>query len=368
MLIFFLVLNMSENKKVALVEIGGSHDECLMSQMLALKSADATVIWVTTETMFARCTYLHPYVDRTYFVNLQKKAWSDFRTMQKLVSFLKKEAVSKIIFNTAQGGNVRNLAFLLPKSIEAFGIIHTLRKFNGSFTQKLINRKIKKYFVLSDDLLKRTEKPAGLTITSFYPLDFPHFNYEIDKKPGDIWISLTGGVETRRKDLGAILPFIHKTPNEVKFIFLGKSDMKDHGTQDFLNSIKEEKLSDRVIWFENFVDQAVFDAYLKRTDFLLPLIHPDTPSAEQYINNQISGAFLLSFSYHIPMLIHHAYTTETDLQTSSYFYPLDNFSASLIDALQNKEKLIESIKNTEKWQPKNQHRNYLRFTSMRQNK
>lgn len=359
---------MSKIEKVALVEIGGSHDECLMTQMLALKSAQATVIWVTTEGMYERCAYLHPYVDQVYFVELRQKAWSDFRTMQKLVSFLKKEAVSKIIFNTAQGGNVRNLAFLLPKSIEAFGIIHTLRKFNGSFTQKLINRKIKKYLVLSDDLLKRTEKPAGLTITSFYPLDFPHFHYELDKKPGDIWICLTGGVETRRKDLSAMMGFIHQSSQEVKFIFLGKSDMNDPGTLHFLSQIKQEKLTKRVIWFDSFVEQTVFDAYLQRADFLLPLIHPDTPSSEQYINNQISGAFLLSFSYRIPMLIHHVYETESDLLKSSCFYELDSFSDSLKKAIERKAILKESIQKTNKWNPEIQHRNYLRFTSIRQNK
>ncbi len=359
---------MSKIEKVALVEFGGSHDECLMSQMLALKSVRTTLVWVTTESMYQRCSYLHHLIDQVYFVHLKQKAWTDFKTMKALVGFIKKEGISKIIFNTAQGGNVRNLAFLLPKSIEAFGIIHTLRKFNGSFTQRLINRKIKKYLVLSDDLLKRTEIPTGLTISSFYPVDFPHFDLKLEKAANEIWICLTGGVETRRKDLSSMLGIIEHTPDFVKFIFLGKSDMNDPGTRHFLGQIEQNKWTNRITWFDSFVSQELFDAYLKQADFLLPLIHPDTPSSEQYINNQISGAFLLSFSYQIPLLIHHSFETETDLKLSSCFYDLDTFPESLEKAIDQHPKIQNKIKTTEKWQPEFQYRKYLRFTSIGQNK
>lgn len=355
---------MTPQVKIALVEFGGSHDECLLSQMLALKSAKATIYWVTTPGMYQRCTYLHHLIDDVYFVELEQKAWGDFQKMKSLVDYLKKEDVTQVVFNTAQGGNVRNLAFLLPKSISAYGIIHTLRKFNGSFTQRLINRKIKKYFVLSDDLLKRTQIPTGLEVKSFYPLDFPHFTTDLMKNPEETWITLTGGVETRRKDLSSMLDIILRTPANTRYIFLGKTDLNDPGTLHFLEQIKINQFEKRIIWFDSFVNQELFDAYLQKSDFLLPLIHPDTPSAEQYISNQISGAFLLSFAYHIPMLIHHAYESELDLKKSSLFYELDSFSTCLVHAIEQRSKLVNAIANEEKWKAGYQYRNYLRFISV----
>ena len=349
-------------KKVALIEYAGSHDECLLTQMRALKSVDAQVIWVTSTAMYERCTYLHEYVDQVYLIDFKGKSWYDFQQNRKLVQFLLKNHVQKIVCNTAQGGNIRNLSLMIPRSISCYGIIHTIRKFYGSYTQSIINKKFKKYAVLSDDLLKHTILPEGLSVQSFYPVEFPHYPISVEKPEGEVWITLTGGVETRRKDLSAMMEIVEQTPKHVRFIFLGKTDLYDPDAMQFIYQLEEAKQIDRIVWFENFVAQETFDSYLQQTDFLLPLIHPDTPSAEQYISNQISGAFLISFSYHIPLLIHHSYETEADLRKSAFFYHIQSFYEALDHAIENRANKAEQIANTEKWNPEFQHRNYLRFT------
>ena len=67
--------------------------------------------------------------------------------------------------------------------VEFIGIIHTIRKFQGSFTQKLIHRKNRKYLLLSDFLLDKITTPKKLKVESFYPLDYPKFNLKITKTP-----------------------------------------------------------------------------------------------------------------------------------------------------------------------------------------
>ncbi|MBI3237871.1 MAG: hypothetical protein HYZ43_03350 [Flavobacteriia bacterium] len=349
---------------IALVEFGGSHDECILTQLEALQLVNATVILVTNEQLYNRNPHWHALVHDVYFIEPTGKALKDVALMRRLVKFLKENSVSKVVFNTAQGGHVRNLSFLLPKSIQAYGIIHTIRKFQGSFTQKIIHRKIKRYVVLSDDLLKQVQIPNGISVESFYPVSFPNFNQSVEKLAGEQWITITGGVENRRKDLDAVIGFIQVSDPGVRFVFLGKTDPNHSDAQAFLQAIESQGLMDRVRYFTDFVDHATFDAYLQQTDFLLPLIHPNTPSANEYINHQISGAFTIAFGYKIPLLIHEAYHSEHDLAISAAFYQPSQFSEALQTAFSIHEHLHRQIEQEEKWTKTFQYRNYLRFLEM----
>ena len=347
--------------KVALVELGGSHDECLLTQLEALETAHAEIVLVTNRHLYDRNPHLHRFCSAVYFIEPQGKAIGDLRLMLKLVKYFRKNGISKVVFNTAQGGHVRNLALFMPRSIQCYGIIHTIRKFQGSLTQRIIDRKVKRYVVLSDDLLQRVQPPKGIFVGSFYPVSFPATKKPVEKPFGEAWITITGGVENRRKDLTAVIDFIRETPLHVRFVFLGKTDPSHPDTQAFLTTIKEQGLEKRIMYFTDFVDHDLFDAMLKQTDLLLPLIHPGTPSAEQYINNQISGAFTLAFGYHIPLLIHRYYQTEKDLQLSANFYTPETFADELEEALEERTSLSESIAHVAKWQKPFQYRNYLSF-------
>ena len=188
-------------EKVAVVELGGSHDECLLSQFYALKSRECYILFVTTQEVYDRNSSFHSLIDELRIIQFSKKALADFMQMRRLNVFLKKEGYYKVILNTAQGAHMRNLCLSSSKSLEFIGLVHTLKKFEGSFTQKLIHRKIKKYVVLNDYFVERIVPPRGIKVTSFYPLRFPHFNTIIEKKAGEKWITIIGGVENRRKDL-----------------------------------------------------------------------------------------------------------------------------------------------------------------------
>jgi len=350
-----------KQQHVALVEFAGSHDECLLTQMKALNAIGIAIVLVTNQHLYDRNPAWKTYCNKVYFVEPTGKAIGDWRLMRKLVQFLKEQHVSKVVFNTAQGGHVRNLALLLPKNLQCYGIIHTIRKFQGSFTQKIINWKIKKYVVLSDDLLKRITPPKGISVGSFYPISFPQSPSTIEKPEGQTWITITGGVENRRKDLHSVIDFIINTPQHIQYVFLGKTDIQHPDAQLFLAQITSKGLQGRIRYYTEFVDQHVFDSVLKQTDFLLPLIHPNTPSADQYINNQISGSFTIAVGYHIPLLIHEAYQTEEDLRISAHFYQLSNFPLELLTAINNRESYVNRIAQEPKWTKTYQYANYQSF-------
>jgi hypothetical protein len=348
-------------QKVALIEFGGSHEECLLTQILALKTTSTPLYWVTTSEMAERNPHLMQYFDEVFLVSFNKASMHDFKQIVAVKRFLKQHAISHVVFNTAQGAHVRNLCLIVPRKIKLVGIIHTIRKFQGSFTQKMINLRIKKYLVLSDFLLQKISPPAGITVDSFYPISYPHTATEIDKETGEIWITIAGGVEKRRKDLDGFLAILSQDiPTKIRFIFLGKSDVSKLEVRDFIKQVELVNKQQQVLLFHEFVSTELFDAYLKKSDFLLPLIHPNTPSAEQYIENQISGMFNLAYSYHIPLLIHDAYQTIEDLQLAAFFYKLETIGDQFPQFVAEKEELYKQISAVEKWKEAYQ---FVKFVS-----
>jgi hypothetical protein len=91
------------------------------------------------------------------------------------------------------------------------------------------------------------------------------------------------------------------------------------------------------------------------------LVHPNTPSADEYFKNQISGAMNVSFSYKIPMLVHEAYFAEwKDLQYS-FSYSLTNFSECFQKAVSEKEKVKKALLENEKFTLQYQAEKYVDF-------
>lgn len=348
--------------KIALIELGGSHEECLLSQMIALRDAGAQLTLICTQELQNRNPHFEKYVDAFLIVGFTKKAWTDFKLMTGINDFLRSGGYQKAIINTAQGGHIRNLCLTAGKSVEFIGIIHTIRKFQGSFTQKIINRKIKKYLVLSDFLLDKITPPKGISVQSFYPLEYPHFNLPLEKPEGETWVTIVGGVENRRKDLQGFTEMISGLQNDnVKFIFLGKSDPQKQEVIDFRKALENKNKLQQVVFFDHFIAPDLFDAYLTQTDFLCPLIHPETQSAEQYISNQISGAFNLAYSYHIPLLIHTHYHNIEDLRLSAFFYETKDFTEILAYAIEHRSEKAGKIKQVSKWQKDFQQEKFLSF-------
>lgn len=355
-------MSSSKHQHIALLEIGGSHGECLLAQISALRSVDAKIHLICTKELLLQHPNLAEEVDEVYCVTFLKKAFADFLTIRRINRYFVANKIETVVLNTAQGGNIRNLCLTASAKVQFVGIIHTIRKFQGSSTQKIINRKVKKYFLLSDFLLAKVTPPTGITIESFYPLVYPHFDKILPKKDGEIWITIAGGLENRRKDIAGFLTMIDTLDlQNLRFIFLGKSELSHPEVIDFMEEIEKRKIQNHFTFFKEFVSSAEFDATISQSDFLLPLIHPNTQSAEQYIENQISGMFNLSFSYHKALLMHKAYSEIEDLKISSFFYDLNTFSECLQRAKTEKATKISEIQEEKKWDVQTQNERYLSF-------
>ena len=345
-------------KKVLLLEAASSHDECLYTQWEALKSAGVEVELAVDEQVASR---LQLPDARIHVVRTSESTNTDIvRAVSKLIKQGKPDLV---VFNTAQGRFVRDLAlrFLLRK-VRFVGLIHTTRKFKGSFTQKIISLKIKSYLFLARFLLDQCKDKSTGRMDFFYPLDFPGARQAKAAFPSKR-IAIIGGVEERRKDLNALLDMMQQDGStDVHFVFLGRTDRSKPEVQRFCEKLDELELSSRVRLFDEFISHELFNQELAQADYILPLVHPGTPSAEQYFSNQIPGAMNVALAFTIPLLIEESYRQISELQDAAFYYKTEEFGLLLekLSAAQHEQKVAQMKANL-MYQTEVQRTRYLSF-------
>ncbi len=289
--------------RIAIIELGKSHDECLYSQIKIIKSIpNVELSLVCNKSLETNVSYFD-LVDHKIFFSIRNgyKQWVDIINVWL---FLKKEGFDKIIFNTAQGKSISRLVlFPFAKSTKFYGTLHDTKKISSSHSQKRITKKTDHYFILSDYL--KSNMKTSISNSVFYPVFFPQYpNAKVEKKENEIWICVPGQVELKRRDYQTLFESIEKygVNKNVKFVLLGRYGHA-HGDGDYIKQeISRLKLQDTFLIWKDFIPVPLFYSMIKNSDYVLPLIHEEDKSGSLY-KNQISGAFNLAVGYQKPLLI-----------------------------------------------------------------
>lgn len=342
-----------------LIEIGGSHDECLLSQMVALKSNNTKVTLITTQKILNRNIQFESWCDQMVVFENDLEKRDLLKNLKAAYSRLKKEGnIDRLILNTAQGWVIKR--FCLSSffdGVSFVGIFHDGLKYKSSLGQKLIKAKVSKQIFLSEFLLEFCGKSKNKAF--FYPLRFEHIIDRIDHE--GINIAIIGGVETIKKDVtGFIDNLLDKTPSNVHYYFLGRSEKKWPEVNWFDEQVKIKNAENRITTFDEFLSPEEFAEYLSKTDAILSLIHPGTPSGEIYFKSKISGSMNVALGHQIPLLLEESLTRVTELRDAAIYYNFDNYR----DIISNKKSLQERgevISKTERYQMSFQERKYAKF-------
>lgn len=343
--------------KIALVELSNSHEECLFSQISFLKENKNEVFLFAHPSIKKQITYSNLFSE-IYQVNFDRlKFFSSFIEQFKLVQRLSQ--FDKVIFNTASSSKpVRNILFFLCfYNVECIGIIHNIKKLQKSFTQKIISLKIKKYFVLSD-LLKSNAAPsnAKIQLESFYPIVFPKFNSrELSKEKNEIWFTIPGRVEFDRRDYLFLINQLKRKAisKNIKFLILGNSNTPDGLV--FKSEIKNNHLSSYFVLFDEFIDNELYYNYIKKSDFLMPLLKMEDSS---YLEYKISGTFNIAFGFKKLLFCDSFYEKIPDLKENGFFYTSTNFieQIHLISTKENTTTYVDK-----KWNYDFQYQKFINF-------
>ncbi len=320
--------SMTAPLKIALLELCGFHDECLYSQVRFIKEhGDHDLHLFATERIKDRVQHF-PGLDSSYFFPNEKLSLSQLLWLRRrLIS----EGFHKVVINSASGKNVRNFLLLpYPERLEFVGVIHDIQRLRKSFDQRLISRRIKKYFVLNDYLLHPCSR---YRLGSFYPIFFPPVESQAcPKREGELWVTIPGRIEARRRDYDLLFRTLkaHPVAKSTKFILLGGGSEKHGVGHEVRLRIEEMGLLDQFVMWENFVPVPTFHSYLAHSDYIMPLVSLQRNEGLRY-NQQITGAFNLGIAYKIPFLMDSHFETFEDFRPNSVFYN----EADLGEVLQN---------------------------------
>lgn len=329
---------------VAVIEFNNYHQECLFSQINFLKANHSKVTLIVNPKSKKNIASYSNLIDNIYYYD--KKASFFFLKklflLFKLYRFIINSKFDKIIFNTASSSKTLIFISLLLKlsHVECIGTLHNLKKMKSSFSQKLINVTIKKYFVINDFLLSSYHiKNPNIQLASYYPIFFPEYkSISINKPENEIWISIPGEVNFKRRDYSILIDSLMKMQKKdhLKFIVLGKVNAIPKDCDVFLNLLNKHGLKHYFITFDAFVENDLFFSYLKVSDYILANLQITDDS---YLKYKISGVLNLAFGLKKQLIAPSHLNIINDLKHNTLFY---NSSEDL------SEKLSSSIKAEEK--------------------
>jgi hypothetical protein len=360
--------NKRTEKNVALLELGGSHAECLHTQIHYLATNGYNVHIICDTRTWSRI------VEKNLLAGFQihshgNSLFHQLALLLKVHWYIRRRRIFRLVFNTTEIIAIRNL-FLIPfsKTMKLAGILHNAEKLvSGRSIRYVVGKRMRKFFLLGEYLKEKFEPQTGFKLSVFYPLYFPRFTVcPIEKSFGDFWITIPGGVNPQRKDFTGLLTCLLKEVlhPKIKLIFLGHSDSETYPEIDEL--LTRTKLrGTQITVFTGFVEYNLFHSYIAQSDLILPLIHPDTDSF--YGDARISGAFNLSFAYKIPLLVEESMRKWTDLQGASFYYKAENIVQAINSFAERKpevEQMREAMRNDCRWKEEHLSRKYLEFIEL----
>jgi len=332
------------NKKVIIVEFYNSHSEVLYSTVEFFnKSGYEVHIWLNDIQKYN--SELTPYVTLNY--HKSNTHISRIFFILRLISYIRKNDIGLVFINTADGLQVRNfcIASLLFK-YEVSGILHIADRLLSSTTQKIISRKLKKYFVLSHYILKNIKaiNISGLKFGVFYPLKINYKSRGKKKSDDKFVISIPGEISPYRKSYFGLIEILRKHKDElpvnVKFELLGTVRI-DEG-KAVIEKIYEYGLNDYFILYNKFIPDEKYYEQCELADIIMPLIHPDVDNFENYLKYQITGAYDIAYIFKKPLIMHSSFKIIDDFNGFTVYYDEDNL-IEILNTISKDKKLLGGL-------------------------
>lgn len=336
-------------KKVIIVEFYNSHTEVLYTSVeFFSKSGYEVHLWLNAAQKYN--SERTPLVTLNYHKSNSHSSRIFFIT--NLIRYIRRNSIDKVFINTADGLQVRNFCIAsMLFEYEVTGILHVAERLINSTTQKIISRKLKKYFVLSHYILKNVEtlNIPDLKFGVFYPLVINYNIQVLKKEDNKLIVTIPGEISPYRKSYFGLLEILKKYendfPSNIKFELLGSVRIKEGET--VIDKISKYGLNDFFILYDKLIPDNKYYERCELADIIMPLILPDVDNFENYLKFQITGAYDIAYTFCKPLLLHNSFKSIEDFNGISLYYNED----SLIDVLKNissNKNLLEDLRSNYK--------------------
>ena len=329
------------NKNVALLELGGSHTECMHLQIKALKDYGYSIF------LICNCKLFDDFPNKTDFKAYQlfddKKSVIDkIKQISSIKKFLNQNDINTLVINTLEVTAVRDLLVFPPSTIKNYvALLHNAKKLNKAHF-RYTRKRVKKILLLSKDIENSINiKSKHFKISTLYPIYFPQYpDFIVEKPDNEFWITIPGFISFKRKNLAYLFKSMQEeTLNKgIKFIFLGK--VNENEQQEFKDEINKLPNSAVIKTFDSRIPENVFATYIKSSDLILPLVNID-----HYKSHRISGAYNLAYGYKIPLYLEAELNNCSDFEGVALFYQKSkNIISQINDLVENNNNVVEKYK------------------------
>jgi len=309
-------------QKLLFLEFGESHSEVFYSYFKALEGSYELHLCLNEK--------LQPHLPKkqfhqsvTYFsqqgrLKRLQAVWSALKCIRKIDPDL-------ILINTAQSKVVRLFCTLYWGRARLVGIHHNPQALLSSSTQKLINLRIKKYFVLADFICKNLLEKIStqISLQTFYSV---YFETAQEAPPSEPLFVIPGTVEQDRRDYWGFVDWLaqnkHELRPDIRFAIVGNSRRGDG--PELKARVQAAGLENHFIFFDQFVSNEVLFDYLKRASGIIGLIHPGLRWFKEYRLYKISGAYNLAYGFKLPLLMHEDFSNEAEFKDIMVSYNKSN--------------------------------------------
>lgn len=346
-------------KKIAVIELGDSHEECLASTLWFLSEDNEVDLYINS-VLSERINHLKHYCRQMQAIESKAGTVSMIASL-RLARILQQQRYDAIFLNTAQGRIKFLCLFSLFNRTKFIGLLHNVNKLQKGFGQRLISHKIAQYLVLNDYLQIAAQNLTKIPVASYYPIFFPRQpQLDVEKPTGQIWITVPGRVENKRRDYSLLMDMAKRLTGypKYKFIILGNIQATSDG-RALAAQIKAENLSDRFLTFTKFVPTPLFLSYIQASDIVLPLITPKVIDFNSYLTHKISGSWNMAFAFQKPMLVHPDFMVYTDFCENALALEESAKGDQLIEQLQTC--LNKDLYQQSKWQFSIQKHRFLAY-------
>ena len=351
------------SQRIALLEFGSSHIECLYSQLAFLKHHHCEVHIIARERAKTRLSYFDLGATHHWLPD-HSNTTNHFKLAKQISAYLRDNGIDTLLINTYSGSLLK---WLLPRlsGMNIISIVHDLRKFSKSIFRKYLAMNARRFWVLNDHLLHFAPRHWGLQFNAFYPIFFPAYPATSIPKPADeFWIGIPGQVEFKRKNFETLLSAeLSRLHPSIKFVLLGPA-MHAYGDGQEIQKTFQKHGAKRFLMFEDFLHDRLFHHYIQNCDLLMPLVG----GRNRYLYNAVSGTFNLSFGYRIPMLVSRDATRIYDLAEYGIPFEAGKLVPSLHELFDNRElikRAANKMKNAVKFSFDFQQRRYMDHVLLR---
>jgi hypothetical protein len=248
--------------------------------------------------------------------------WAAVRSAMAAARELRRFDPDVVHVNSARGRRTRAFALLAAGSRARFsGTHHNPGRMAGSTSQKLINRRIRRYGVLADYIRDAVAPtlPQGIEVRTIRQVVYPAIG--VGPPEDRLRVIVVGSLSAARRDYSGLARLLSTGPPldpRVEIVFAGNSTTPEG------RGIRADLLSTpaapRLRFFDGFLS---FDALFQEVEtshVVLPLIHPDTPRFAEYAATKVSGATLLALGFRKPLLLHTALAGLSDYRDVALGY------------------------------------------------